>query len=92
MPANALPSVTLAAITKDNWKPAIRLAIEDRQKHFVAPNWYSILEALFSGGTLHSRAIMDGERRLYVSLGFEDTGRIEEGELIFKLALTSTST
>lgn len=142
--------VTLKEITRDNWRAATRLKLGEGQDKFVAPNWYSILEAMFDG--FNSRAIyadeemvgytmfgLDDEtgsqwiarlmiakdhqgkgygraamqqliqyfrdlpnctevfisfepenhpaQKLYSSLGFEDTGRLEYGELVYRLAL-----
>jgi diamine N-acetyltransferase len=146
-------TLTLREITKDNWRAVTRLELDEAQKHFVAPNWYSIIEAIFSNGDLHSRAIYDVNeivgytmfgvepersrhwivrlmiakphqgkgygraamrliinelkrlyqpnaiyisfepqntvaRTLYESMGFTDTGEVEDGELLFKLAVS----
>lgn len=144
--------ITLKPITKDNWRDVcVRLKLEEDQKHFVAPNWYSVLEAMFNenftsraiyaneelvGYTLYGtdpeadewwiirlmidkdqqkkgygRAAMlalidtirqqpgcnaihisfepenDVARKLYAALGFEDTGRVEDGEVVYRLWL-----
>lgn len=144
-------AITLREITRDNWRAVAGLQLHEGQEAFVAPNWYSMLEALHSDGDLHSRAIylddsligyvMYGTdpathecwiirlmtdknqqrkgygrqamaliidqirqtyacdailicfeptntvaRRFYQSLGFQDTGRIEEEELVFRLS------
>lgn len=34
-------------ISKDNWEECVDLVVSDKQKEFVAPNWYSILESKF---------------------------------------------
>jgi diamine N-acetyltransferase len=146
-------TITLREINKDNWYVATGLKVSNEQKNFVAPNWYSVLEALYSEGELYSRGIYKGDemvgytmmgqdkdtqqcyivrlmidakhqgkgygrtamklmvddlkarynpdaifisfepenhaaRKLYESLGFADTGKIEEGELVFRLPLT----
>lgn len=145
-------TITLREITSDNWRAAINLKLHDGQEKFVAPNWYSMLEAIYSNGELHSRVIyhddtmigyvmyghepQTGEawivrlmtdkdaqgkgygrtamgliidqvkqtynckeifisvvpenitaRKLYESLGFQDTGRVEDDELVFRLTL-----
>lgn len=145
-------TVTLREITRDNWRAVAQLKLHDGQEKFVAPNWYSMLEALHSNGNLHSRAIylddtligytmygiddrtqdywivrlmtdrdQQGKgygrqaialiidqmeqtyrcneifisfeptnnvaRKLYERLGFQDTGRVEDGELVFRLLL-----
>jgi diamine N-acetyltransferase len=147
-------TITLREISRDNWRTVARLKLNDGQENFVAPNWYSILETLFSDGELHSRAIYlddtpvgyvmygrdpetqkcwivrlmtDKEqqgkgygrsamaliidqmkqtyackeifisfvptnsvaRKLYESIGFQDTGRIEDEEAVFRLPLDS---
>lgn len=144
-------TITLQEITKDNWKQACKLKLKEGQEHFVAPNWYSIIEGLFEGFPI--RAVYDGEtmvgftmygydsdenehwivrlmvdqehqgkgcgraamhavidalktqpgceaihisfepenepaRKLYASLGFEDTGRVEHGETVYCLKLS----
>ncbi len=145
-------TITLREVSGDNWRRVARLKLAEGQEHFVAPNWYSMLEAIFSNGELHSRAIyhddmligytmfgIDGAtqhcwivrlmtaqehqgkgygrqamaliidhmkqmyackeifisfepennvaRKLYEGIGFEDTGRIEDDELVFRLPL-----
>jgi diamine N-acetyltransferase len=145
-------NITLREITRDNWRTAAKLKLADGQEKFVAPNWYSLLEAMHSNGELHSRAIYDDDamigyvmygidpktercwivrlmtdkdqqgkgygraamaliidqikqtyqckeifisfvpentiaRKLYESIGFQDTGKIEDDELVFRLAL-----
>ncbi|NJO84420.1 MAG: GNAT family N-acetyltransferase [Blastochloris sp.] len=132
------------------------MPLEEGQKHFVAPNWYSILQSIWpdeENDRWFSRGIYDGEtmvgytmygveqdgeywivrlmiaqdqqkkgygraamgaildhfrtmpgcqevfisfepdndvaRRLYANLGFEDTGRVEWGETVYRLALTA---
>jgi diamine N-acetyltransferase len=144
----------LEPITKDNWRKAIKLNVDETQKSFVAPNYYSTIEAMFEPENLSARAAYDGEdmvgfvmygfdpevnprrywivrlmvdmnhqrkgygraimqqtidilkqksdcdaiyisfvpenqtaRALYTSLGFEDTGTMEDGETVFKLPL-----
>ncbi len=141
-------TITLQEITKANWQQVIKLKLADEQKNWVAPNWYSILEAHYEGGfaraiyaddTLvgftyfghdddsgrwyivrlmigleqqgkgYGRAALheiintmrqnpdcheiyisfepdnDVARHLYASIGFEDTGTIEDGEVVFRL-------
>jgi diamine N-acetyltransferase len=146
-------AVLLREVGKDNWRAVTRLELDEAQKSFVAPNWYSIIEASFSNGELHSRAIYDVNevvgytmygvepeknrhwivrlmiakphqgkgygraamrliinelkqlyqateiyisfepdntvaRTLYESMGFQDTGEVESGELVFKLTVS----
>jgi diamine N-acetyltransferase len=148
-------AIRLEPITKDNWRAAIRLDVAAEQKRFVAPNYYSIIEAHFEPDNLKSRAAYDGDelvgytmygydadsnprrywivrlmvnhelqghgygraimqqviedlkqqpgcdaiyisfvpenevaRALYSSLGFIDTGTVEDGETVYKLPLS----
>jgi diamine N-acetyltransferase len=145
-------TITLREVNHDNWEKVIKLKLADGQDKFVAPNWYSLLEAHYSNGELHSRAIYSDDtlvgytmfghdpktqeswivrlmtdkdqqakgygrqalalivdqlkqmygrneifigfephngvaQKLYESIGFQDTGRIEDDELVFKLTL-----
>jgi diamine N-acetyltransferase len=145
-----MATVHLKEINQDNWQQAIGLDVTPDQKHFVAPNLYSIAEAIFNptfvplaiydetetmvGFLMHGtnpdndelwiirlmvdqqyqgrgygRAAMEeiirqlrdrSDRqeiftsyepdnhvaaKLYRSLGFEDTGRVENGELVVRL-------
>lgn len=144
----------LEPITSENWRKVIKLNVDESQRGFVAPNYYSIIEAMFEPDNLFARAAYDGEdligfvmygfdaeakpprywivrlmvdsnhqrkgygraimqqtidilrqkpdcdaiyisfvpenesaRALYTSLGFEDTGTIEDGEVVYKLPL-----
>lgn len=152
---DTLMQIRLEPINKDNWRKAIRLNVADEQKGFVAPNYYSIIEALFEPDNLKSRAAYDGDemvgytmygydpdtnprrywivrlmvsqqqqgkgygraimqqimedlkqqpgcdaiyisfapendvaRALYSSLGFADTGTVEDGEIVYKLMVS----
>ena len=63
---------------KENWEECVDLKVSKEQEDFVAPNWYSILEAKF-GEELYPLCISDGE----VMVGFlmhcldRDTNRRE---------------
>ena len=48
-------AISLREIVRDNWRDVARLKLHEGQEKFVAPNWYSMLEALFSDGELHNR-------------------------------------
>jgi diamine N-acetyltransferase len=165
VPWNALPlklrldetyfmTITLRPITKENWRSVYNLTetLSDEQQHFVAPNAYSMLEAIWDADELNAFGIYDDEtpvgfymrgydadkgdhwvvrlmiggehqrkgygraglalaieefrsmpdckevyisfmpnnhaaRALYESLGFRDTGRMDEDELVFRLLL-----
>ena len=140
-------TVELREITRDNWGECVRLAVADDQRHFVAPNVYSLAEskfcpemvplATYDGETMigftmyghdtdewwiirlmtdvkyqdrgYGRAAMTEvirrireqspgtailvsyeptnavAEKLYMSLGFEKTGQVEDGELVVRL-------
>ena len=40
-------TVTLHAVTKENWQKCIKLKLAPEQEHFVAPNTYSLAESKF---------------------------------------------
>jgi diamine N-acetyltransferase len=145
-------TITLREITPENWRQVARLKLGEGQDKFVAPNWYSMLEAIHSNGELHSRAIYTDDtligytmygiepktnecwivrlmtdfdqqkkgygrqamaliidqiqktynckeifisfephnavaQKLYESIGFQDTSRVEDDELVFRLPL-----
>lgn len=50
--------ITLREITKENYKTCIHLKVAEAQKHFVAENWYSLLEAAYEPG-LYVKAIYE---------------------------------
>lgn len=142
------PDVTLRPVGADNWYDVTELKLAAGQEDFIAPNWYSIIQALFDDDEMraiyadetlvgfamwtldydereafiarlmvdkdhqrkgYGRAAMEillddlrdnrdidevfisfvpenaGARELYSSLGFEDTGEVDEGELVYKL-------
>jgi diamine N-acetyltransferase len=49
-------SITLQPITRENWRTCVQLEPASDQRHFVAPNVYSLTEAQFYPGT-ETRAI-----------------------------------
>lgn len=53
----------LKEINSDNWEECIDLKVSDSQEDFVAPNWYSILEAQFVK-ELYPFCIYDGEQMI----------------------------
>lgn len=53
-------NLILREINKENWEECIELKVTENQKHFVASNAYSILEANFGVG-LYPLAIYDCE-------------------------------
>jgi diamine N-acetyltransferase len=40
-----MPNISLRPITAANWRAVCRLEVAEEQRDFVAPNWYSLLEA-----------------------------------------------
>lgn len=68
----------LKEINSDNWEECIDLKVSDSQEDFVAPNWYSILEAQF-GEELYPFCIYDGEQMIgFLMYGLDpDTDRME---------------
>lgn len=54
-----LRSVRFEPIHKENWREVLRLKLEEPQTRFVAPNYYSIIEAMYEG--YEARAIYDGD-------------------------------
>jgi diamine N-acetyltransferase len=51
-----MTTVELVPVDKDNWRVVTKLKVADGQQDWVAPNWYSIIEALFEG--YESKAIV----------------------------------
>lgn len=67
--------IELVPINHENWRKAVNLKVADHQDHWVAPNWYSIIEASFeSGPYVNSMAIMDGP----TMVGFTLFGRFSK--------------
>ncbi len=56
-------TVTLQAINAENWRSVYRLTrtLTDAQQKFVAPNAYSMLEALYEPNSFGALAIYSGE-------------------------------
>ena len=66
-----MADISLRPVTADNWRPIVKLKLADEQKNWVAPNWYSVLEAIYEDN-LESRAIYDGDEPVgYVLFGKE---------------------
>lgn len=147
-----MANITLVPVDRHNWQKVTRLKLAPGQADWVAPNWYSVIEALFEGYT--SRAILadeevvgyvmthlkpgddvlhvirmmiaadhqnkgygraalqqvldegrshpdvnrseisfvpgnDGAKHLYTSLGYVDTGKMEDGEHIYTISLSA---
>ena len=152
-------NITLQPVTKDNWRDVYRLSrtLTEQQQHFVAPNAYSMLEAIYGQhdfkpwavyadatvvgflmtayaeddqqhwisrlmighdfqGKGYGRAVMqlaieqfkaipdctgvyisfapenEVARTLYSSLGFLDTGLLDDGEIVYRLPLKPSET
>lgn len=143
-------TISLRPVTLENWRAVVRLSLADEQKNWVAPPWYTIIQAGFEGGVLRAiyadetvvgqvwyqleedkrrgyinrlltglehqgkgygraamRIILDEisrhafvdeiyisfmpdntiARKLYMDLGFVDTGEMDDGENVFKLTV-----
>lgn len=46
-------------ISKSNWEECVELELLDEQAHFVAPNWYSIIEASFDSSYVPNAVYLD---------------------------------
>lgn len=70
--------IILRDIDKENWEEAAELKVSKEDEDFVAPNWYSILEAKF-GEELYPMGIYDGEKMVgFLMYDLDpDTKRIE---------------
>lgn len=53
--------ITFKEIDVSNYKDSVFLKVNENQEDFVAPNWYSILEAHFEELEKHAYAIYEGE-------------------------------
>jgi diamine N-acetyltransferase len=49
-----MSEITLERINKENWRTVTALKVADHQTEWVAPNWYSIIQALFEGYDSHA--------------------------------------
>lgn len=54
-------TITFKKIDSSNYKKCSLLKVNDNQKDFVAPNWYSVLEAVYEEEEKHPYAIYYGE-------------------------------
>ncbi|MGH4123790.1 MAG: GNAT family N-acetyltransferase [Clostridium sp.] len=75
--------LTFKKIEKDNWEECVELSVTEKQKDYVAANWYSILQGKFEE-EIYPLCIYDGE----VMAGFimydldPDTKRMEMSRLM----------
>lgn len=65
-------------VNKENWEKCVGLKVSKEQEEYVAPNWYSILEAKFEK-ELYPLCIYDGEAMVgFIMYGLEsETERME---------------
>lgn len=69
-------TVELREVTKHNWEQVVKLPLSEEQRKFVAPNWYSLLEAAYESETLTARAAYDGFTLVgFTMYGYEDEAR-----------------
>ena len=47
-----LVAITLRDVTQENWRAVARLEVTEGQRHFVAPNVYSLAEAVYEPGLM----------------------------------------
>ena len=71
------------AVDKQNWEECVKLSVSDKQKNYVAANWYSILQSKFID-ELFPLCIYDGEKMVgFLMYGFDpDTKRLEMNRLM----------
>lgn len=65
-------TITLKAITQDNWEAIARLSVSEQQREFIYDNVYSIAEASFNDAAI-PRAIYSGKK----PIGFVMYDRLE---------------
>jgi diamine N-acetyltransferase len=82
----------LKPIDRENWRAVCKLKLAAEQENYVAPNWYSIIEALldYTGvPTVRSVAIMAGDTVIgYALYGYfpeDPTGECWVGRLMIGL-------
>ena len=75
----------LEPITSENWRKAIKLQVADEQKGFVAPNYYSIIEALYEPNDLFCFAVYDGDEMVGFTMHGSDPDDTEHRYWIVRL-------
>lgn len=77
------PIITLKPVDKTNWEDCVDLKVKAEQDHFVAPNWYSILQTVYQDA-FHSNAIYaNGTLVGYMMYGYDpDTDNWELSRLM----------
>lgn len=147
-----MSEIAFESINKENWRTVTALKVADHQTDWVAPNWYSIIQALFEGYDSHALKVgtdyvgyvmyeiapdkhamyidrvmiaadqqrkgygtqaiahllkiarqhpdvnaayisflpdNDIARQVYARAGFQDTGEIVDGEIVYKIELNA---
>lgn len=76
--------LTFKEINKENWIDCVNLEVSDEQENFVAPNWFSILQAKFEE-ECYPLCIYDGEEMVgFLMYDIDlDTKRIGMCRLMF---------
>lgn len=84
--------VELLPITDEHLAAVFDLEVRPDQRHFVAPNPWSLAQALVKGDAAWPRALVTawveddgGPKPFYEGLGFRATGEIEDGEIVVVL-------
>jgi diamine N-acetyltransferase len=75
----------LEPITSDNWRKAIKLNVDESQRSFVAPNYYSIIEAMFEPEHLFAYAVYDGDEMVGFTMHGSDPTDPENRYWIIRL-------
>lgn len=76
--------ITLREISADNFEECLCLSVAEDQKKHVASNAYSLAEAVVLSCSQDNIAA----RNLYTSLGFADSGYLDEdGDAYYRLEL-----
>jgi len=85
--------VSLRPITADTVRDVIRLAVNQNQEHFVAPNAVSLAQViehvrakeLFASLTVSYVPGPGCPEKFYLGHGFLATGKVDGGELVLEL-------
>ncbi len=72
-------NITLRDITADNWEDVAELAVSEDQLDFVAPNWYSMLQVLFSEGEAYHQAIYHDD----TLVGYAMMGQLHDDQTVY---------
>ena len=74
--------IRLKPITKENYRGCIELKTTKEQEKFVAPNWYSLLEAVYEELRISSVKENTIAKQMYEGFGFVATGEFVNDETV----------